>query len=1025
MFNFFKKQIHEPLANQRADIDQYPPEFARLVANGVDCDSVPGASGPLGSLSNPIPVNGALGEIKYLGKLLGRSGFAVFFHRIGSTSSHVCEHSIDIYQTVCMDASQWATFHFDMYHPRRSNLAPDGFTLMPFDRGLKMDLPIAYGVNELVSDFPYGLPDAIVKLYGEHPGATFARHAQEKLDHYNFRRSGGGSLSVAMLTDVIMPEWKTGQSILDDYLIEQELGRGGMGRVWLVKSNSTGRRFAVKQTLLKDEKYRKAFLTELQTWIDLPEHPNIVPCRFFRTVGDEIVIFADFIEDGSLADWITKRKLTTLEQILDVAIQFAWGLHAIHERGLIHQDVKPSNVLMTAGGVPMVTDFGLARARMRADDGSFESPALPSGQQSVLVSSGGMTPAYASPEQRAGKPLSRKTDIWSWGVSVLDMFMGGVSCPHGGHIATDVLENFIENGQEEAGLPKMSTEVAEVLEKCFASNPAERWENLDEAAQALIEIVENTTGQAYERKTHRISTPQSQVVQHDRRVENVQWRNPREWLREAYLAAGRNQTEADRYQPPAAFSRKGAGIAELAIYEEAERAFEQAIRNGHAEHRLLLARLYTNKALLCISVEDSTGAVKVFDRCIAILALLVEQEGRSELVDDLAGAYMNKARAVLLLGDLRGAVELYDRSIALYERLVKQEGRNELANGLAFTYMNKANAVKSLGDLRGAVELYDRCIALYERLVEQEGRSELANDLAMAYMNKANAKQSLGDLRGAVELYDHCIVIRERLVEQEGRSELANDLASAYLNKANAKQSLGDLHGAVELYDQCIVIRERLVEQEGRSELASGLVMVYMNKALAVKSLGDLRGAVELYDQCIAIDKRLVEQEGRNELANNLAAVYMNKAIAVQDLGDLHGAVELYDRCIAIRERLVEQDGRRELENELANAYMNKANAVADIGDLRGAVELYDQCIAIYERLVKQEGRNELSSDLAKTQLLRASILLELHAMNTVERSLAQSAFLQLKREAERTKRGDLRAVVAWAEKNLGAILNE
>lgn len=192
MFGFFKKQIHEPLSKQRADLDQYPPAFARLLANVPDCDSVPGASGQFGSLSNPIPVNGALGEIKYLEKLRGRSGFALFFHRIGSTSSPVCKQAVDIYETVCMDASQWAILHFDMYHTRRSNLAPDGFTFMPFDRRLKMDLPFAYGVNELISDFPYGLPDAIVKLYGEHPGATLARHVQEELNRYNFRRSGAG-----------------------------------------------------------------------------------------------------------------------------------------------------------------------------------------------------------------------------------------------------------------------------------------------------------------------------------------------------------------------------------------------------------------------------------------------------------------------------------------------------------------------------------------------------------------------------------------------------------------------------------------------------------------------------------------------------------------------------------------------------------------------------------------------------------------------------------------------------------------
>jgi len=189
MFNFFKKQIHEPISLQKADLKNYPQEFAKMISNGIDCDSLPGATGPFGSLSNPIPVNGALGEIKYLGKLRSISGYALFFHRIGSTSSPVCEQSVDVYETVCMDGSKWSTLHFDMYHPRRSNLAPDGYTLKPFDRQLKMDSPFAYGVNVLVSEFPHGLPDAIIKFYGNHPGTAFARHAKEKLDRYDFHRA--------------------------------------------------------------------------------------------------------------------------------------------------------------------------------------------------------------------------------------------------------------------------------------------------------------------------------------------------------------------------------------------------------------------------------------------------------------------------------------------------------------------------------------------------------------------------------------------------------------------------------------------------------------------------------------------------------------------------------------------------------------------------------------------------------------------------------------------------------------------
>ena len=70
---------------------------------------------------------------------------------------------------------------------------------------------------------------------------------------------------------------------------------------------------------------------ELQTWIDIPEHPHVAACRFFRTVGDEIVIFAEYVDGGSLQAAIGERRLTRLDQLMDVAIQFARGLHAIHE----------------------------------------------------------------------------------------------------------------------------------------------------------------------------------------------------------------------------------------------------------------------------------------------------------------------------------------------------------------------------------------------------------------------------------------------------------------------------------------------------------------------------------------------------------------------------------------------------------------------------------------------------------------------------------------------------------------------
>ncbi len=101
--------------------------------------------------------------------------------------------------------------------------------------------------------------------------------------------------------------WSRGQVILEDFVVERELGHGGMGTVYLLRSQSSGERFAVKTirpAMLGNAASQRLFLDELQTWIDLPEHPHLTSCRFFRTVDAEVAIFAEFVEGGSLADWI-------------------------------------------------------------------------------------------------------------------------------------------------------------------------------------------------------------------------------------------------------------------------------------------------------------------------------------------------------------------------------------------------------------------------------------------------------------------------------------------------------------------------------------------------------------------------------------------------------------------------------------------------------------------------------------------------------------------------------------------------
>jgi serine/threonine protein kinase/lipopolysaccharide biosynthesis regulator YciM len=791
------------------------------------------------------------------------------------------------------------------------------------------------------------------------------------------KRGGGGSSPAVKQRQAVVtrPEdWRPGQILLNDFVIERELGEGGMGKVYLMKSQTTGMRFAVKRAKGLGQRERRNFLAELQIWIDLPEHPNLVPCRFFRTVGDEVLIFAEYVEGGNLKSWIDSRKLyyggpeKTLERILDAAIQSAWALHCLHELGLVHQDVKPANVMMdkdaqaaVEGLKVRVTDYGLARARAA----SGERHAAEDGQ-SILVSSGGYTPAYCSPEQADGRKLDRRTDVWSWGVSVMEMFHGGVSW-HSGRVAAQALETFLENNGREKHIPLMPNDVVELLAKCFREDPAQRWQSLEAVVQKLKGVYRATIGAEYPRTLGEIENriaPQARAGER-RTHEGLPWRDPREWLERALRAEGRDPGEAAAIVARHASSHRGQLVADVAAYDEARRIYERLIRDGGKDLAYDLSILCLNAALVHEKTDDFSGAMSLYDRAIEILEQLIHVGRRGELIGVLISVYEQKANTLMNTGDNRAAIGLYDRAIQIRERLVDVKGlSNHLGDGYSI-YTNKAVALMKLGESRAAVALYDRAIKILERLVNVEGRRELANDLAGLYINKAIAIGTF-DQRSAVGLYDQAIRIRERLVNVDGRREFAQGLAVLYMNKANIVGNLGDNRTAVTLFDRAIEILEPLITIDGRLEFANDLAGLYMNKGVALKDLGDTEAAVALYDRAIEIREWLVNMDGRRDLANGLAKLYVNKANAVMDLGDQTAVVALYDRAIEILERLVNVEGRRELADNLAMAYMNKANGFMILGDNSAALAPYDRAIEILQRLVNTEGRRELAGTLAK-----------------------------------------------------------
>lgn len=185
MFNIFKKkQIDETLEEQKADILKIHPELAELCVKGEDCDEIPTAVGEFGMVStNPIPVNGPLGEIKYINRLRNKDGFKFLFHRLGPIAKENSNWSIDVYELVSLDGKTWGILYLDMYHPRRSIKVPGSYKFSKYDE-LHDRLPVGFGTNHRDPRFPFSISKFIEKDYDIFGTGIFNKRLAEHCDEF-------------------------------------------------------------------------------------------------------------------------------------------------------------------------------------------------------------------------------------------------------------------------------------------------------------------------------------------------------------------------------------------------------------------------------------------------------------------------------------------------------------------------------------------------------------------------------------------------------------------------------------------------------------------------------------------------------------------------------------------------------------------------------------------------------------------------------------------------------------------------
>ncbi|MHC5005024.1 MAG: protein kinase domain-containing protein, partial [Planctomycetota bacterium] len=281
---------------------------------------------------------------------------------------------------------------------------------------------------------------------------------------------------------------------LGPYTIDRELGRGGMGVVYLGHDTRLDRRVAVKvlpEHLAQDPDRLARFEREARTLAQL-NHPNVAGIHGVEEHEGARYLILEYVEGETLADRLDRGPLP-MDEAVQIATRIAAGVEAAHEAGVIHRDLKPGNVIVTPEGQAKVLDFGLARC----EDPSSSSSASAESEQPTLTSPAAQrsptmpgvllgTAAYMSPEQARGRRVDKRTDIWSFGVILYEMLTG--HGPFFGETVSDSIGAVLHKDVDLERLPKATPpRVRRVLRRCLERDPAKRLRDIGDAALELAD----------------------------------------------------------------------------------------------------------------------------------------------------------------------------------------------------------------------------------------------------------------------------------------------------------------------------------------------------------------------------------------------------------------------------------------------------------------------------------------------------------------------------------------------------------
>jgi len=264
------------------------------------------------------------------------------------------------------------------------------------------------------------------------------------------------------------------------YQVVKELGRGAMGLVYQAHDPEIDRLIAIKalrEDRLTSDSFVKRFLKESRA-IGRLSHPNIVAVYDVGQDHGTVYIAMEFLE-GKPLDSLLAEKQFSISEIVNLGIQAAETLDYANQKGIVHRDVKPSNIILQANGQIKITDFGIAH---------IEDPSAPVQTQAGEILG---TPAYMSPEQVLSQPIDGRSDLFSLGIILYELSAG--KRPFSGANLAAIFQSITrENPPPPSQInPSLPQDFSQIVMKCLAKKPEERFQTGQALAASLKSFLAN------------------------------------------------------------------------------------------------------------------------------------------------------------------------------------------------------------------------------------------------------------------------------------------------------------------------------------------------------------------------------------------------------------------------------------------------------------------------------------------------------------------------------------------------------